>query len=66
MRKNLFFEKYLLSNEKILLNDHISTNTKKIFIYFNENINDNIFLIVKKNKKISLSSFRNYLRFKFR
>ncbi len=46
-----FFEKYLLSNEKILLNDHISTNTKKIFIYFNENINDNIFLIVKKKTK---------------
>ena len=36
---------------KILLNDHISTNTKKIFIYFNENINDNIFLIVKKKTK---------------
>lgn len=46
-----FFEKYLLNSEKILLKDHITTNTKKIFIYFDQNINDNIFLIVKKKTK---------------
>jgi hypothetical protein len=47
------FSKYLTYENKIFLKDHKTTNTKKIFIYFDENINNNIFIIVKKSIKKS-------------
>lgn len=45
------FSKYLTNKDKIFLEDHKTTNTKKIFIYFDNNINNNIFIIVKKSIK---------------
>ena len=51
-----FFEKYLKENDKIFLKDHAHTNTIKFFIYFNENLHDNIlFILKKKTKKIIIS-----------
>jgi len=47
------FSKYLTYENKIFLKDHKTTNTKKIFIYFDKNINNNIFIIVKKSIKKS-------------
>lgn len=49
-----FYEQYIKEDEKILLKDHALTDTKKIFIYFDNNKNDNIFIIVKKK-------FKNFL-----
>ena len=46
-----FFEKFLSNNDRLVLKDHISTDTKKLFIYFNKDINNNIFIIVKKKTK---------------
>ena len=46
-----FFEKYLKENDKIFLKDHAHTNTIKFFIYFNENLHDNILFILKKKQK---------------
>ena len=46
-----FFEKFLSNNDRLVLKDHISTDTKKLFIYFNKDINNNIFIIVKKKRK---------------
>ena len=49
-----FYEKYIKEDEKILIKDHAFTNTKKIFIYFDNNKNNNIFIIAKKK-------FKNFL-----
>jgi len=49
-----FYEQYIKEDEKILLKDHALTDTKKIFMYFDNNKNDNIFIIVKKK-------FKNFL-----
>ena len=49
-----FYEKYIKEDEKILIKDHVFTNTKKIFIYFDNNKNNNIFIIAKKK-------FKNFL-----
>lgn len=46
-----FFIEYLKEKDKIFLKDHAHTSTKKIFIYFNENLNDNILIILKKKTK---------------
>ena len=52
--EKFFFEKYIKEDEKILLKDHALTDTKKIFIYFDNDKNNNIFIIVKKK-------FKNFL-----
>ena len=46
-----FFEKFLSNKDRIVLKDHNFTDTKKIFIYFNKNTHDNVFIIVKKKTK---------------
>ncbi len=46
-----FFNKYLKEKDKIFLKDHAHTSTKKIFFYFNKNLHDNIFIILKKKTK---------------
>ena len=46
-----FFRKYLKEKDKIFLKDHAHTSTKKFFVYFNENLHDNIFIILKKKTK---------------
>lgn len=51
-----FFEKFLSKKDRLVLRDHISTDTKKLFIYFNKDVHDNIFIIVKrKTKKLIFS-----------
>ncbi len=45
------FKEFLSSKETKILDDHIATNTRKIFIYFDNNKKDNLFLIVKKKTK---------------
>ncbi len=52
-----FYLKYLKEREKIILKDHEHTSTKKIFIYFNENLYDNILIIFKKKTKKIIFSF---------
>ena len=44
-------QEYLLSQDKKIFNDHNFTNIDKMMIYFNDNKNDNIFIIAKKRKK---------------
>ena len=46
-----FFEKFLSNKDRIVLKDHNFTNTQKLFIYFNKNTHDNVFIIVKKKTK---------------
>ena len=51
-----FFEKFLSKKDRLVLRDHISTDTKKLFIYFNKDVHDNIFIILKrKTKKLIFS-----------
>ena len=45
------FKKFLSSQEIKILDDHVATNTRKIFIYFDDNKKDNLFLIVKEKSK---------------
>ena len=45
------FKKFLFSKEIKILDDHVATNTRKIFIYFDDNKKDNLFLIVKRKSK---------------
>jgi hypothetical protein len=67
--EKFFFEKYIKEDEKILLKDHALTDTRKIFIYFDNNKNNNIFIIVKKKFKnfffpildiIHISNFKKF------
>ena len=44
-------QEYLLSQDKKIFNDHNFTNIDKMMIYFDDNKNDNIFIIAKKRKK---------------
>ena len=46
------FTEYLLSQNKKILKDHHFTNVDKIMIYFDNNKNDNIFIIIKKRVKL--------------
>ncbi len=45
------FKEFLSSQETKILDDHVATNTRKIFIYFDNNKKDNLFLIVKRKSK---------------
>ena len=45
------FKEFLSNKETKILDDHMTTNTKKIFIYFDNNKEDNLFLIVKRKTK---------------
>lgn len=49
-----FFEKYLSNKNKIILKDHMFTNTKKMMIYSDKNPNDNLLIIVKKKIKMKI------------
>ena len=44
-------QEYLLSQDRKIFNDHNFTNIDKMMIYFDDNKNDNIFIIAKKRKK---------------
>ena len=50
-KKKSLFKKFLSSQEIKILDDHVATNTRKIFIYFDDNKKDNLFLIVKRKSK---------------
>ena len=49
-----FFEKYLSKNNRIILKDHMFTDTKKIIIYSDKNPYDNLFVIAKKKLKMKI------------
>ena len=65
-KKNLYLKNFLSSQEIKILDDHVATNTRKIFIYFDDNKKDNLFLIVKEKVKIFLYYPRYNLYFELK
>ena len=54
---NNYYEKYLKEKDKIFLKDHLKTETRKIFIHFNEDLFNNILIVVKEKKFKNVISY---------